>query len=234
MNIKPKVLAVIPAKGRSTRIPGKNMKDFAGQPLLYHTIEAARISEWVNWVCVSSDCPEILKYGLAQFAYSVPRSDALCQDDTPTDPVIVHAVRYMEQQIGVTFDMIVTLQCTSPIRPKDLIDDCVKTLHRDPGANTVLTVHRAGHFGWMLSYDKYGWFQINAHRRPVSQDLEPNDMLYVENGSVVATDRNALLGSCERVVHPVTCLPVDKRYAIDIDDEIDFTMAESLVRNGVQ
>lgn len=233
--MKPKVLAVIPAKGRSTRIPGKNMKDFDGQPLLYHTIMAARNSEWVTWTCVSSDCVEILEYAKRLGVCSVQRDEGMCYDDSPTDPVIVAATKSMEKALNVNFDMVVTLQCTSPLRPKDLIDDCVKSLWRDPGTNTVLTVHHAGHFAWMLSYtDGVCWNQVNAHRRPIGQQFEAHDRIYIENGSVVVTDKKELLTRMARVVYPVRCIPIDRKYSIDIDEQTDFTMAESLAKDGVK
>jgi len=229
VNIKPRVLVVIPAKGRSTRIPGKNMKDFAGQPLLYWTIMAARESQWVTSTCVSSDCPEILNYAFDKGVTPVPRDDSLCQDSTPTDPVIVHAVGFIQSVFEISFDMVVTLQCTSPVRPKDLIDDCIKTLYRDPGANSVVTVHNAGHFAWQLSFDTMDWCQVNAHRRPVSQNFEPSDRIYMENGSVVVTRKKELLMHNHRVVEPVNCLPIEGKYSIDIDNQDDFTMAESML-----
>jgi CMP-N-acetylneuraminic acid synthetase len=226
--IKPKVLAVIPAKGRSTRIPGKNMKDFNGQPLLYWTIQDSVQSKWVTYTGVSSDCPEILSYATQHGALAIPRADDLCQDDTPTDPVILHAVKYVQQALQMEFDMVVTLQCTSPVRPDDLVDDCIKALYSDPGSNSVVTVHDAGHFAWQLSFDNFNWCQVNAHRRPVSQKMDPADKIYMENGSVVVTRAHELLAKWERVVPRVKCYPIDSKFAIDIDTEDDFMMAESI------
>lgn len=232
--IKPKVLAVIPAKGKSTRIPGKNMKDFNGQPLLYWTVEHARAAHWVTYTVVTSDCEEILGYGQGMGCMAVHRSPLLCRDITPLDPVIVHAVTSCELALGMDFNMVATLQCTSPNRPNDLIDDCIKSLYKSPWAESVVTVHHAGHFGWMLSYDQVGWCQINAHRRPNSQDFEPHDHLYIEDGSVMVTRKQALLEHGSRVVKPVNCFSIDRAWAIDIDEQTDFIMAESLAKSGVQ
>jgi N-acylneuraminate cytidylyltransferase len=226
--MKPLVLAVIPAKGRSIRVPGKNMKDFNGQPLLHWTLEAARQSSWVTHFAVSSDCPEILSWARdTHHAYAVPRDPELCAHHVTLDPVIFDAVEFMEGYLeGRQYDMVVTLQPTCPIRPRDLIDDCVKALWHDPGANSLVTVHDAGHFAWQLSWADYTWKQVNAHRRPNSQEMEPTDQVYMENGSVVVT--RLLKYNGERVLAPVTCYPINPVFGMDIDTEVQFKIAEGI------
>lgn len=223
------VLIVIPAKGMSTRLPGKNTRPFRGRPLLDWTIDHALDSDMSTDICITSDCPEILDvfcYGRSH-VYGVLRSDSL-SGDIPTDPVIRHAVQTMEKSYNKVYDIVVTLQCTSPVRPDWLIDDCIRQLISDPGASSIVTVHCPGHFIWMLNPDNYdyGWSQVNLNNRPLSQELHPNEMGYVENGSVVVTIRDELMSQRTRVARPVVCRPIDPVYGVDIDTEIHFKIAE--------
>lgn len=121
-----KVLAVIPARGGSKGIPKKNIKLFAGKPLIAYTIRAAKISNYIDKVIVSTDSEEIASVS-RQWGADVPflRPAYLAEDTSKTVDCIVHAKVEMEK-LGECYDAIVTLQPTSPLRRSEEIDRSIE------------------------------------------------------------------------------------------------------------
>jgi hypothetical protein len=120
------VLAIIPARGGSKGVPGKNIRELAGKPLIAYSIEAALESEHVDHVVVSTEDEQIAAAAREWGSEVVPRPPELATDTAPTDPVLEHAVTYLEQLDGYRADLIVLLQPTSPLRPPGLIDACIE------------------------------------------------------------------------------------------------------------
>jgi CMP-N-acetylneuraminic acid synthetase len=133
------VLGLIPARAGSKGIPGKNLKAFCGQPLISHAIQAARRSERIDRVVVSTDSEEIAAVARtcgAEVPFLRPRK--LAEDDTPMLPVIEHAVDALERD-GWAADIIVLLQPTSPLRRPEHIDRAVAML-LETRADSVVSV----------------------------------------------------------------------------------------------
>lgn len=120
-----KVLGIIPARGGSKGIPGKNVKNLAGRPLLAYTFESAVNSKLLSKVILSSDSEEIINVA-KDLGIEVPfkRPSDLALDETPAIDVVRHAVEHFQSQ-GEEFDAVCLLQPTSPIRGKDLIDSAI-------------------------------------------------------------------------------------------------------------
>ena len=118
------ILAIIPARGGSKRLPGKNIMPLGGKPLIHWTIEAALASSYVDRVIVSSDEDEILET-TRRLGESIPlpRPAELAQDETPTMPVLHHVI----DTIGDIYDYILLLQPTSPLRTAADIDNMIET-----------------------------------------------------------------------------------------------------------
>ena len=120
------ILAVIPARGGSRGIPRKNLRRIAGKPMIAYTIQAALASRRVDQVVLSTDDPEIAQVA-RQYGASVPflRPAALARDDTPTPPVVEHAVSHVEAG-GGQVEVVVTLQPTSPFTGAPVIDQAIE------------------------------------------------------------------------------------------------------------
>ncbi|MCK4817643.1 acylneuraminate cytidylyltransferase family protein, partial [bacterium] len=112
-----KILGIITARGRSRRIPKKNVRELLGKPLIYYTIKAALESKFLARVILSSDHDEIIEIG-RKYGVEVPfkRPQELAEDATPTINVIIHAVNFLEKNEGFSPDIIVILEPTSPLR----------------------------------------------------------------------------------------------------------------------
>jgi CMP-N-acetylneuraminic acid synthetase len=142
---KPKVLALIPARGGSKGIPRKNIRDFAGYPLIAYSIKAALQSQAVTRTIVSTDDEEIAavarEYG-AETPFLRPEEFSL--DNTTDLPVFQHALKWLEEHENYCPDVVVHLRPTSPIRPLTCVDDAVNILLSHPEADSVRGVVEAG------------------------------------------------------------------------------------------
>ena len=181
------------ARGGSKSFPRKNLAPLAGRPLIAWTIEAALRCRAVDRVVVSTDDDEIAAVARAQGA-EVPflRPPELAQDDTPTMPVIVHALRWLETEQGYLPDAVVLLQPTSPLRTADDITDAVALAHQH-SADSVVSVSVAWshpHLAKRIAAD--GRLEDFAPHPKVErrQDLEP---AYSLNGAIYYSRRTNLL-----------------------------------------
>jgi CMP-N,N'-diacetyllegionaminic acid synthase len=181
-----KILAIIPAKGRSRRLPGKNIRPLAGKPLIAYSIEAGLSSNLVDRVIVSTDEPKIAQVS-KEYGAEVPfmRPSDLARDHVSDTPVLSHALKWLEENEHYYSDIVVLLRPTTPLREKNLIDRCITRLITS-GASSVRSVRTVGHWHpyWMLKVNEEGWASeflpgktVDVHYQ--SQLLPP---LYVHDG----------------------------------------------------
>ncbi|HEX2639627.1 MAG TPA: acylneuraminate cytidylyltransferase family protein, partial [Pyrinomonadaceae bacterium] len=136
-----RTLGIIPARGGSKGVPRKNIKLLCGKPLLAYTAESALAAKRLTRVILTTEDPEIAAVG-EKLGLDIPfmRPADLAHDNTPTLPVVVHAVETLEQ-MGETYDAVCLLQPTNPLRRPEEIDGCIDLLVRT-GADSVFTVLR--------------------------------------------------------------------------------------------
>jgi CMP-N-acetylneuraminic acid synthetase len=206
-------VAIIPARGGSKRLPGKHLRLLGGQPLIAHTVRAALDAGRVDRVIVSTDDAAIAA-AARRAGGEVPftRPAALASDDTPTLPVIQHAVERLVEG-GEAVDVVVTLQATTPLRPSTEIDAVIALLD-EPGVRSAVSVTRlevpAGATGWLSA----GRF-LRAERGADAARI---------TGGVYATRRDLL--SEGRLLDDCPAAHVtDGAAAIDIDSEADLWAA---------
>lgn len=139
-----KVLAVIPARGGSKGVPGKNIKLLLGKPLIVYSIESAFASKLIDRIIVSTDSGEIAKIA-GQNSAEVPflRPAELARDNTPDAPVFEHCIKWLKEKEGYAPDIIVHLRPTGPIRTGEEIDEAIKLLESHPEADSVRSVEEA-------------------------------------------------------------------------------------------
>ena len=123
------ILAIIPARKNSKRLPGKNLKIFNGFPLIYYSIMFALYSGIKN-IVVSSDCDDILSYSKSLGVEVIKRPFELSKDNVPTISVLKHATEFFITK-GFMIDVVVTLQPTNPLRKKDLFKSCLLKLQNN-------------------------------------------------------------------------------------------------------
>lgn len=226
-----KVLGIVTARGGSKGIPHKNIALLKDKPLLYYTAESALASRYLTKIILSTDDLGIAEVG-REVGLEVPfiRPAALALDDTPTIPVLQHAVRFLESK-GFIFDAVFVLQPTNPLRLTSDIDGAIELLE-ETGADSVISFSNVGekHPARM----KY----INDNGRvidPLFSEVfegQPRQQLkemFLRDGSVYVTrikvlmDQNSLKGSDSRA----WIIPPER--ACNIDSPLDLFIAECLL-----
>jgi CMP-N,N'-diacetyllegionaminic acid synthase len=224
------VLGIVPARGGSKGVPGKNVRPLAGRTLLEYTARAARESGVLDRVILSTDSPEIADTG-RRAGLDVPfmRPVTLASDDTPMLPVIQHALESLARD-GWSPDMIVLLQPTSPLRQPDHIRAAVTTL-RDTKADSVVTVieiprHLSPDYVMRIDGGRLQPFLPEGTRVTRRQDARP---AYSRDGTVYAFWRATIerFGS----IYGEDCRPllIDARESLSIDSPADWDAAERLL-----
>jgi len=222
---KPNILIIIPARGGSKGVPRKNIKLLAGKPLIAYTIEAALKVKALSRVVVSTEDNEIAEVSMRYGAEVIKRPSVLATDIAPTEPVLIHAVKYLKEKEGYLPDFVVLLQLTSPLRNTAIIDDCMKKILNEK-LDSVLTVCEDKHFIWTFKAGKLT-ANYNYKKRPRRQDYKPN---YRENGAVYVTKTDLLIKTKNRLAGKIGIVAMEPEDSMEIDSEFDFWLTEQLLQ----
>jgi N-acylneuraminate cytidylyltransferase/CMP-N,N'-diacetyllegionaminic acid synthase len=225
-----KILGIITARGGSKSIPGKNIKRLAGKPLIAWTIEAARQSHVLERVIVSTDDERIAAVS-RKWGAEVPflRPKKLAKDDTPTLPVLKHAVSFLKSNEGYIPDVIVLLQPTSPLRNAKHIRQAV-SLFQKTKADSVVSVCIAKqnpHWMMRLKGNRVHPFMTNGKEYERRQNLPS---AHYVNGAIYVTRYPVLMEKNKILGHDTRALVMDAESSIDIDTSLDFKVAEALMK----
>jgi YrbI family 3-deoxy-D-manno-octulosonate 8-phosphate phosphatase len=239
---KPEVLAIIPARGGSKGIPRKNIRKFAGYPLIAYSIEAGRSAQCVTRVIVSTDDEEIAAVARA-FGAEAPflRPDELAQDKSLDLPVFEHALRWLAEQEGYHPEVVVQLRPTSPVRPPALVDDAVHLLLEHPEASSVRGVVPAGqnpHKMWRVgktgerSEPMRPLLEVEGIAEPYNAPRQVLPPVYWQTGHIDAIRPRVILEEGSMSGKTILPLMIDPRYTVDIDNLWDWQRYEWLVWHG--
>ncbi len=224
------VLAIVPARGGSKGVPGKNVRPLAGRTLLDYVAVAARESARIDRIVLSTDSEEIADAG-RKAGLDVPfmRPAELARDDTPMLPVLRHAIEQVERG-GWTPDYIVLLQPTSPLRRPRHIQNAISELVETRADSVVTVIEVPKHFS-----PDYVMRIEDGHLRPFlpegeritrRQDVRP---AYSRDGTVYAFRRDTIdrFGT----IYGDQCRPlvIDARESLSIDTPEDWAAAERIL-----
>lgn len=243
-DIEPQVLALIPARGGSKSIPRKNIRLFAGHPLIAYSIAAGLAAQTVTRLIVSTDDDEIAEIA-QRYGAEVPflRPAEYSQDRTPDLPVFQHALRWLIEEQGYRPDIVVQLRPTSPFRRVWHIDQAVQSLLKHPEADAARTVcvpFQNPYKMWRIARPNErsaGYLQplgveLGIPNEPYNQPRQALPDVYWQTGYVDAAwsrtilDKNSMTG--DRIL-PVV---IDPSEWIDIDSPDDWRRAERLLETG--
>jgi N-acylneuraminate cytidylyltransferase len=233
------ILALIPARGGSKGIPRKNIRNFAGYPLIAWSIAAAKQSDLVTRIIVSTDDKEIASVA-REFGAETPfmRPDEISQDGTTDLPVFEHALKWLEELEGYKPEVVVQLRPTSPIRSRRLVDDAIRILLEHKDADSVRGVVSAGqnpHKMWRISGENgpmKNLLDVPGIMEPYNAPRQILPPIYWQTGHIdaIRTETITTGGSMSGgVIYPII---IDSRYTVDIDNLQDWARYEHLVSTG--
>jgi CMP-N-acetylneuraminic acid synthetase len=228
-----RILGLTLARGGSKSVPRKNIKPIAGKPLICYTITEALKSKLITRYIVSTDDAEIQEVAISCGA-DVPflRPSEYSTDEASSVSAMQHAVNWVERQEGIKYDYVVELMCTNPMKTSEDIDLSIEKLLLT-GADSVIAIHQLeDHHPARIKKivnDKIVDFCITEIPESRRQDLKPN--AYIRSGSIYALKRDYLMVEGMRYGSDNSrpyILPEER--AVNIDTEIDFMIAELLLK----
>jgi len=223
-------LYLIPARGNSKGLPGKNIKPLLGKPLIHYTLDIAKELADTDSICVSVDNDEIISL-VSDYGVDVPfkRPEELATDTAKMEDVILHALDHYEEK-GIKYDAVVLMQPTSPLRKAEHIREAIAQF--DESVDMIVSVHEtdANPYYLLFEEDEEGNLKHSKeagaiHRR---QDVPP---VYQYNGTVFVINvqslrEHKLLVNFERINKYL----MDKEDSIDIDGELDWVLCEHIMK----
>ena len=221
-------LAVIPARGGSKRLPGKNILDLCGKPIIAWSIEAGLNSSYIDKVVVSSDDDDILDTAKRFKAEIIKRPKHLASDTASSFDVVKHAIDNLE-----SYDYVVLLQPTSPLRNNQHIDKAIEFLE-EKNADSIISVCEVNHSPlWSNTLQEDCSMNTFIKEEVInkrSQDLEKyyrlNGAIYICEISKFLKEREFFLGE------NVYAFIMNREHSIDIDEKIDLEFARILASNN--
>jgi YrbI family 3-deoxy-D-manno-octulosonate 8-phosphate phosphatase len=232
-------LAIIPARGGSKGIPRKNIRNFSGYPLIAWSIAAAKQSEAVTRVIVSTDDEEIAAVA-REWGAETPflRPAEFAQDQSTDLPLFEHALKWLAENEGYRPEVVVQLRPTSPIRPKGLVDAAVRILLEHADAESVRGVVPAGqnpHKMWRLDAGEKNpmtnLLAVDGIEEPYNAPRQILPPIFWQTGHIDAIRRETILsGSMSgKTIYP---LVIEPEFTVDLDNLRDWMRAEWLVAFG--
>lgn len=224
------VLAIIPARGGSKGLPGKNIKKLWGKPLIAWTIELAKSCSDIDRVVVSTDDREIAEVA-KKYGAEVPfiRSSELASDTASTINVIFHTIEWLKKHQDYQSGYILLLQPTSPLRAVEDIRAAIQTL-KDKNARAVVSVCETDHHPW--------WSNTLPENSNMKDFLRPEilnkrrqdlPVFYRLNGAIYIADTNYLHECNGFLGRDTFAYKMSKNRSVDIDSDMDFKLASLLL-----
>ncbi|OCQ94469.1 acylneuraminate cytidylyltransferase [Nostoc sp. MBR 210] len=218
------VISIIPARGGSKGVPGKNIRVIKGKHLIAYSIQDAQEAHLVDQVYVSTDDSEIASVSRNYGAEVIQRPIELATDTASSESALIHALTEIEKT-GVNPDLVVFLQCTSPLRTGSDIDRAIEQL-RSENADSLLSVSPTHRFLWHQVNGVAQSINYDYSQRPRRQDMNPQ---YMENGSIYIFKPWVLKELNNRLGGKISLFAMNEEQSHEIDSLDDFEYVEFLL-----
>ena len=220
-----KIYAIIPARGGSKGIPKKNIVDFHGYPLIYHSINYAKQSKLVDEVIVSTDSHEIKKIAEGYNSSIVDRPENISRDDSSTELAIKHIIN----EFNIHSDsIIVLLQPTSPIRPIGVLDKMLVNFVNE-NFDSMVSISPCHPLNWKLKSDEL-ICQYDYENRPMRQQFKKDDFIYDENGSVYIFNPKLIIKNNNRLGGKIGYEIFPEEFGRQIDTFLDLEILRATAK----
>ncbi len=222
-----KVLAIIPARGGSKGLKGKNIAPLNGVPLIAYSIKAARDSKYVDLCIVTSDCPVILEVARAFDSEALPRPAELASDNASSECVVEHAVASYPD-----FDLILLLQPTSPLRTSMDIDSAIESLIAHH-ATAVISVYEPDHTPFKcFKLDPGGFLTGLVDNKTPFMRRQDLPVAFMPNGAIYLIYTKDFLHNAALFTDRTLPYIMSIEASADIDTQVDLDLVTGLLQKA--
>jgi len=221
-----KVLSIIPARGGSKGIPGKNIKKINGKPLLYYTINASLKSKFISKTIVSTDDVKIEKIAKKNGAEIIIRPKKLANDSAQIEPTIEHVLKELRNKGGYVPDVIILLQNTSPLRESKHIDNAFQQFKRKK-LDSILSASISHQFIWRTKKGIAKPFNYDPNQRLNRQEISKE---FKENGAIYITKYQNFMKSKCRISGKTGIFEMYEHQSFEVDSKMDLAIIEFLLK----
>lgn len=227
-----KILGVIPARGGSKGIPGKNIKILAGKPLLEYTWEVASESKYLSKIILSTDDSAIIEVGKS-LGIEIPfvRPSNLAEDKSPTLGVIQHALEFYSKK-GEQFDAVCLLQVTSPFRTLAFLDNAIDTFIKKKTDSLVSVIEVPHEYNphWTFKINDNGELSISTGEKNIITRRQDLPKTYHRDGSIYLTKVATILNDNSLFGNSTSFVISNKETQVNIDTIKDWEKAEIICK----
>jgi CMP-N,N'-diacetyllegionaminic acid synthase len=223
------MLALIPARGGSKGLPGKNIKEFCGKPLIVHTIETAQKSCFIDRIVVSTDDMYIAELARKHKA-EVPfmRPSELATDDALAKDAYVYTIERLNKEFNGNYENFIVLCPTAPLRTSEDIDRAIDLFNCKKADSVVSVTQTAYPPTWMRRIDKEGILRVYSSQKGEGDNRQTEEIVYIPNGAIYVLTLSILKDRCSYYSEKTYPYIMPRERSIDIDDELDFEVAQFL------
>jgi CMP-N-acetylneuraminic acid synthetase len=231
-----RILSIIPARGGSKGVPGKNIKLLNGKPLLQYTAEIALESQYLTAVILSSDDTQIVKVA-KRLGIQVPflRPAELALDTTPTIDAIIHALQWYESQ-AIFFDAVCLLQVTSPFRTVEFLNKAIEKFITS-GCDSLVSVQKVPHEynpHWTFEVNSEGNLKIATGEDQIVNRRQELPDVYHRDGSIYITKTEVLLQQHSLYGKSISFIESSPEFYVNIDTLADWEKAKQMIKNNLK
>ena len=228
------ILGIIPARGGSKGIPGKNIKNLGNKPLLQYTFESAKRSRFLNRVILSSDNQEIISVA-EKLDLEIPfiRPKELARDETPSIDVIIHALHHFQQE-DINFDAVCLLQPTTPFRKEDLIDQAIEKFENGNFDSLVSVRKVPDEFNphWIFE-EKNGSLHLATGEKEMIPRRQDLPTAYFRDGAVYLTKTEIIINQHSLYGQNIGFIENEEGDHVNLDSLQDWKKAEAILKNKI-
>ncbi|MBU3161214.1 acylneuraminate cytidylyltransferase family protein [Clostridium frigoris] len=227
-----KFLAIIPARGGSKSIPNKNIMSICGKPLIAYTIDAGKKSKYIDEIIVSTDS-DVIKVIAQQYGAKVPflRPEELSNDTSKSIDVVMHVIDFYKKN-DVSFDYVILLQPTSPLRTFEHLDNAIEKLIESNSTSLVSVCEADENPVLMRRIENEKLKEIISFE---GTNLRRQDLptFYKFNGALYIVSNDMLINQRKFVDENTVPYVMDKESSIDIDTMLDARLVELIIKESI-
>ena len=227
MQLKRKIPCILIARKNSKAIKNKNRKIIGGKPLIEHSIDYLKKCKFVNDIVISTDDKKIAEISKKKKCFTIfPRPKKLCTDHASTEIVLKHALQIYEKSNGKT-EIIAFIQATEFFKPKNLLDNCIKTLLKNKKIDSCFVAYK--------QYKNF-WIQKNGYLKrisPFKERYKPRQLkkpIFREDTGLGLATRSKFIRNGQRIGNKVQCISYSNPlFSFDLNHNLDLKLINKII-----